>query len=114
MVKQVIIVRGDLKLGKGKIAAQACHASLGAYRKAKNHNKDVVREWENEGEKKVVLSGTLEELMEFKRWADDNKVLSYLVKDAGYTQVEPGTITALGLGPDSEEKLKPTEKLKLL
>ncbi len=114
MVKQVILVRGDLGMGKGKIGAQVAHASLGAYRKAKRLHPSKVAEWEREGGKKIVLRATLEELMKFKRWADSEGVVSFLVRDAGHTQVEPGTVTALGLGPDDEEKLKPTERLKLL
>jgi len=114
MVKQVIIVRKDVEMGKGKIGAQVAHASLGAYRKAKKLDARVVGEWEREGGKKIVLKGTLEEIMAFKQWADAEGVASYLVQDAGHTQVEPGTVTALGLGPDSDGKLKPTEKLKLL
>jgi PTH2 family peptidyl-tRNA hydrolase len=114
MVKQVIIVRKDVEMGKGKVGAQVAHASLGAYRKAKKRNAKHVAEWEREGGTKIVLRATLDELMEFKEWADQVGVASYLVKDAGHTQVEPGTITALGLGPDDDEKLKPTERLKLL
>ncbi|MBR9680837.1 MAG: peptidyl-tRNA hydrolase [Candidatus Altiarchaeota archaeon] len=114
MVKQVIIVRNDLKMGKGKIAAQACHASLGVYKKVKKQDKKLIGVWETFGEKKVVLSANLEELMEFKKWADGAKIPSYMVKDAGHTQLKPGTITALGIGPDSDEKLEPTERLKLL
>jgi PTH2 family peptidyl-tRNA hydrolase len=114
MVKQVILVRKDVAMGKGKVAAQVAHASLGAYRKAKKLEPKKVADWEREGGKKVVLRASLDELMEFRQWADGAGVASYLVKDAGHTQVEPGTVTALGLGPDTEEKLKPTEKLKLL
>ena len=114
MVKQVIIVRGDLGMGRGKAAAQVGHASLGAYKKAKKNSPDVVATWEGGGEKKVVLRGTLKEILEFKGWADGADVTSYMVKDAGLTQLEPGTVTALALGPDTDEKLAPTEKLKLL
>ena len=114
MVKQVVLVRGDLGMGRGKVAAQAAHASLGAYRKAKKKTPDVVAEWEKGGGKKIVLKAVLKKIMEFREWADREGVVSYLVKDAGYTQVEPGTVTALGLGPDTEERLRPTEELKLL
>jgi PTH2 family peptidyl-tRNA hydrolase len=48
-MKQVIVVRADLGMSKGKLAAQACHASLGAYKKA---NERIIREWELEGGKK--------------------------------------------------------------
>ena len=29
-MKQVMVVRTDIKMGKGKIAAQCCHAAIGA------------------------------------------------------------------------------------
>ena len=32
-MKQVMVVRTDLKMGKGKIAAQCCHGSIGAIKK---------------------------------------------------------------------------------
>ena len=60
--KQVIVVRADLKLGKGKLAAQVAHASLEAYKKA---DKNDVSEWEEAGVKKVVLkANSLSELMD--------------------------------------------------
>ena len=52
MYKQVILVRQDLKLPKGKLAAQAAHASLEA---AFNSDKEIVKEWRDEGAEKVVL-----------------------------------------------------------
>jgi len=59
--KQVIVVRADLKMGKGKMAAQAAHASLEAYKSADRH---AVSEWESSGVKKVVLKvDSLQELM---------------------------------------------------
>ena len=51
-MKQVMVMRADLKMSKGKLAAQACHASLGAYKKA---DERTIREWELEGGKKVVV-----------------------------------------------------------
>ena len=51
-MKQVILVRMDLKLPKGKLAAQCCHASVEA---VLNSSKKKVDEWRSEGQKKVVL-----------------------------------------------------------
>ena len=44
-MKQVMIVRTDLKMGKGKIAAQCCHGSIGSYKKA---SPEKIRKWESE------------------------------------------------------------------
>ncbi|MBI5158672.1 peptidyl-tRNA hydrolase [Candidatus Micrarchaeota archaeon] len=114
-VKQVIVVRKDLKIGKGKLAAHAAHASLEAYKKAKAKDEAAVEEWEAGGCKKIVVSVENEkELVElFERVKKE--IPSALIKDAGHTQIEPGTITALGIGPWKEGKINEyTGKLKLL
>lgn len=113
MHKQVIVVRKDLKMSPGKVAAQCCHASLGAYRRA---GKTDLTKWLLSGEKKVVvLCENLEELKELLKKAKSLKITHYLVQDAGMTELEPGTITCLGVGPDSEETIdKVTGSLKLL
>ncbi len=51
-MKQVIVMRADLGMSKGKLAAQACHASLGAYKKADGR---IIREWEFQGGKKLLF-----------------------------------------------------------
>ncbi|RLJ06151.1 MAG: peptidyl-tRNA hydrolase, partial [Candidatus Aenigmatarchaeota archaeon] len=51
-MKQVILVRKDLKISKGKIAAQVANASLGAYKKTE---KKIREKWEKEGSKKIIL-----------------------------------------------------------
>ena len=73
-MKQVMIVRRDLKMGKGKIAAQCCHGAIGAYKKSPA---DKIRKWENEAYAKVVLKvETLEELTELKKLADEKGLSS--------------------------------------
>ena len=112
-MKQVLIVRNDLKMGKGKIAAQSAHASVEAADRVSKAKKDA---WKAEGMKKVVVKvSSLEELKALKKKADSLNIKSALISDAGRTQLEPGTITVLGLGPDDDEKIdKITGKLKLL
>ena len=113
MFKQVIVVRKDLKMGIGKLCTQCCHASLGAVKKA---NEDVVKKWEKEGGKKVVLKvknlGQLKRIYEKCKKA---KIPCFLVRDAGLTQLRRGSITTLGIGPAKEEIIdRITGKLKLL
>ncbi|BAM70797.1 MULTISPECIES: aminoacyl-tRNA hydrolase [unclassified Methanothermobacter] len=112
-MKQVIIVRSDLKMGKGKIAAQACHASIGSFKRTEE---DKIRKWELEGSKKVIVSvNSLDELLEIYRAVKEAGISNYLVRDAGHTQIPAGTITCLGVGPDDDEKIdKITGDLKLL
>jgi peptidyl-tRNA hydrolase, PTH2 family len=114
-LKQAIVVRGDLDMGKGKIAAQVSHASLSAFRKSELADKFTARKWEAEGQKKVVLKvGSESELLalyeQMKR-----EIPCALIRDAGHTQVEPGTATCFGAGPAEESKIdKFTKELKLL
>jgi PTH2 family peptidyl-tRNA hydrolase len=112
-VKQAIIIRDDLKLSKGKTAAQACHACLGAYKKAK---KTARIKWELEGTKKVILKcSNLTELKALHKKAKGLKIAAALITDAGRTEIPAGTITALGLGPAKDELIdKVTGSLKLL
>lgn len=112
MLKQAIILRKDLKMGFGKAVAQACHASLEAYRTTGWIDK---RKWIKEGAKKIVLKvNSEEELIELYHKAVKMGLPAALIKDAGLTQLPPGTITALAIGPAEEEKIdKITGKLKL-
>jgi PTH2 family peptidyl-tRNA hydrolase len=111
--KQAIIVREDLKLSKGKIAVQVAHAAIEAYERADEKIKEA---WRSEGQKKVVLKvSSLSELLELKAKAERLGFACALIADAGLTEVPPGTITALGIGPDKAERLDAlTGNLKLL
>ena len=113
MYKQVIAVRSDLKLPKGKLAAQVAHASLSSFNISPEKQRQL---WEEGGQKKVVVKvQTLAELMELHKKAKAAKLPCALVKDAGLTQREPGTVTCLGIGPAKENEIdKITGKLKLL
>ena len=112
-MKQAMIVRTDLKMGKGKIAAQCCHGAIGAYKKSPQ---DKIRKWENEAYAKVVLKvKTKEELLELKKLADRKGISNYLVVDAGRTQIPTSSVTVLALGPDGDEIIdEVTGDLKLL
>lgn len=112
-MKQVMVVRTDLKMGKGKIAAQCCHGSIGAYKRA-SVNKII--KWEKEAYAKVVLKvDSLEELLELKAQAIEKNISNYLVIDAGRTQIPSSSVTVLALGPDEDEIIdEVTGELKLL
>lgn len=112
----MIVVRKDLKMGIGKIAAQVAHASLLAAEKSKSMNKESFIRWFNEGQAKIVLKvNSLEELLLIKEKAEALRLPVELVQDKGLTQLEEGTITCLGIGPADEEMIdKITRNLKLL
>lgn len=111
--KQVILIRADLKLPKGKLAAQCAHASVEAVLKS---NPKTVKEWRNEGMAKIVLKVKDEkELIKYFLQAKDDDLTAALITDAGRTVVAPGTKTGVAIGPDEEDKIdKITEKLPLL
>lgn len=113
MLKQVILIRTDLKMDKGKIATQSAHASIASFLKS---DKTEREKWLNQGMKKVVLKVSNEkELKRFYQLAKKEKLPSVLITDAGLTQIKPGSITALGIGPVEDKKInKITGKLKLL
>ncbi len=100
--KQAIIVREDIGMSRGKMVAQACHASLGVYRKTPETQR---QRWEEQGAKKIVLEAGDTDLIEIHEQAKSNGVPSYLVQDAGMTELEPGTKTAVGIGPAEEDKI---------
>lgn len=114
--KQAIVIRSDLAMGKGKMAAQASHASLTAYNLVRKKYPEIAEKWEREGQKKVVLKVKDEsELMEFLRSAVDADIPCELIRDAGHTQIDPGTITCFGAGPWDEKEIDNVlGKLKLL
>ena len=111
--KQVILARDDLRLPKGKLAAQCSHASVDAVIKSGGK---MVELWKKEGGKKVVLKVADEkELFKYMSMLENEGIKVALIRDAGLTVVEPGTVTCLGVGPDNEEKIdKITGKLKMV
>lgn len=113
MYKQAMVVRKDLGMSVGKISAQVSHASLEAYKKAAPETKKA---WELGGQKKIVLKvGSEKELLEYFEKCRDAGLKPALVRDAGHTQLEPGTVTCFGVGPAEENKIDSIlGKLKLL
>ncbi len=111
--KQAIVVRTDLKMGKGKLAAQVAHASVGALKKA---DKRTIAKWEREGGKKVVLKvRSSKKLKALYYKAAKERLPCFLVSDAGLTQLRAGVVTALGIGPAESDRIdKITKSLKLL
>ena len=125
--KQVIVVRKDLNMRKGKIAAQASHASLGAilnygsytneYQYTLDIHNDAVHEWlEGRFTKVCVSVDSEQELLDIYDIALHNNVNVKLIKDAGLTEFNGvPTLTCLAIGPDYPERIDPiTNHLKLL
>ncbi|MEM0214976.1 MAG: peptidyl-tRNA hydrolase Pth2 [Archaeoglobaceae archaeon] len=111
--KQVIVVRDDLELSRGKLAVQVAHASILGFLKS---DKEKRERWLREGQKKIVLRvRNLEELLAVRDKAEMERIPTAIVEDAGLTEIPPGTITAVVLGPDEAKKIdKITGSLPLL
>jgi PTH2 family peptidyl-tRNA hydrolase len=97
VMKQVIVLRTDLHMSTGKLTVQACHASVAAVLRAKT---DDVEHWNGEGQTKIALAVvSLAELEGLKNRCEALGILHALISDAGRTELVPGTITALAIGP---------------
>ena len=96
--KQIIIVRTDLKMGKGKTAAQVAHAAILACNETRIANSNWLKEWELSGSPKIILKiNDLDELLLLKTKIEKIKLPVVYVQDKGLTQLEPGTITCIGM-----------------
>lgn len=104
--KQVIAIRSDLKMSKGKIAAQAGHAAVSASEEARKKHRAWWKAWMEEGQCKVAVKVESEkELLELEKQARKLTLPCALITDRGLTEVPPGTTTCLGIGPAPTEKI---------
>ena len=114
-IKQVIVIRTDLDMGKGKIAAQVGHACVLGAEHVRKSNPEWFSEWWAGQEKIVLKVANLKELEQVKQVAIEFAGPWAEVTDAGHTQIAPGTTTCISIGPAPEEKIdKITGDLKLL
>ncbi|XP_004307859.1 PREDICTED: peptidyl-tRNA hydrolase 2, mitochondrial [Fragaria vesca subsp. vesca] len=99
--KMVLVVRNDLKMGKGKIAAQCSHATLGLYKKLLRRAPKSLNRWEMCGQPKVVLKvETEEEMLVLQDRAKSLNLPNHITIDAGKTQIAPNSRTVMAiLGP---------------
>lgn len=127
--KQIIVIRKDLNMSPGKLAAQVSHASLGCITNLMKKeicedsidyilnvsNNKALEEWISGRFTKVILYVKSEQaLLNLKEKADQNNIINCLIKDAGFTEFDKPTYTCLGLGPDYPINLdKITKKLQL-
>jgi PTH2 family peptidyl-tRNA hydrolase len=103
MHKQAILVRKDLKMPKGKLAAQVAHASVEAVLSSNDFN---LEQWKGDHSKKVVLKvKDKKELLQYIRKAKKKNLNTSLIKDAGHTFFKFPTITCAAIGPDKEENI---------
>ncbi|KAJ2490016.1 hypothetical protein IWW37_003491 [Coemansia sp. RSA 2050] len=98
--KLVLIIRTDLGMSKGKIAAQCSHATLGCYKRALKQAPAMLKAWEFTGQAKVTLKcSSEEELVDLQKKAQAAGLVAQSICDAGRTQIAAGSRTVLGIGP---------------
>jgi PTH2 family peptidyl-tRNA hydrolase len=114
--KMVIVIRRDIKMSPGKMAVQVAHAAVNCALSCRKNNDKWFKAWYREGQKKVVVkASSLSQLHQLKAISEGLGLETSLVQDAGRTEVEPGTVTCLGVGPGpSPEVNKVTGSLPLL
>ena len=114
-IKLVLVVNNDLKMGKGKIAAQAGHAAVSATLRAGNDSPSILDSWLKSGQKKICLKTTYEELLDLATKARSEGIQVVTINDAGKTQIPNGSLTVIAFGPAEEKQLEAlTGHLKLL
>lgn len=102
----VLVVRKDLGMKQGKIAAQCAHAAVGIYAKLNRTQSDRLRAWELQGQPKVcVKADSLDELSQLDASARSLRLPTFVVQDAGRTQIDPGSSTVLAVGPGPKHKV---------
>ncbi len=107
-----IVVRNDLKMSCGKIAAQVAHSAVECYKSSSVYKR---RAWTSEGQKKIVLTANLDEIKSIIKKCKKLGMNVAPIHDAGMTEVPVGTLTCIGIGPDKDEKInKITGSLPLL
>ncbi|KAK6183741.1 hypothetical protein SNE40_002459 [Patella caerulea] len=98
--KMVLVVRNDLKMGKGKAAAQCAHAAVGCCENALQNNREALAYWRSHGQPKVVVKVEDEaSLKALSKKAESAGLTCCVIADAGRTQIAPGSKTVLGIGP---------------
>ncbi|XP_015675355.1 probable peptidyl-tRNA hydrolase 2 [Protobothrops mucrosquamatus] len=115
--KMVFVVNMELSMGTGKIAAQVGHAAIGLFQLVheKPSQRDMINRWDEHGAKKVVLQGVnTDQLLELHALALSLELPTYLVQDAGRTQVPAGSQTVLAIMGEEELVNQVTGQLKLL
>ena len=115
-IKQVIVVRNDIKMSRGKIAVQVAHAAVSSFYNTLLEKREIALKWLDEGQPKIVVKvNDLRELKSIMKEVEDRGIVTVLIRDAGYTELEPGTVTCLGIGPDYSDLIdEVTGELPLL
>ncbi|KAF7817114.1 peptidyl-tRNA hydrolase 2, mitochondrial isoform X1 [Senna tora] len=115
-LKMVLVVRQDLKMKSGKIASQCAHAATGMYAELMQSHRSLLRQWEQCGQPKIVVTcKNQQEMNKLMETAESIGLPTFVVADAGRTQVMAGSKTVLAVGPGPKASVDSvTGKLALL
>lgn len=115
-LKMVFVVNHELKMGKGKIAAQVAHAAVKATLSCGERDPALLDAWFKTGQKKICVKGESAQHLESLSLEGNNRgIMANKIHDAGHTQIPAGSFTVLALGPCSDEEVESiTGDLKLL
>jgi PTH2 family peptidyl-tRNA hydrolase len=89
-------------MSQGKMAVQVAHAAVSCAQKTSAKKPSVLRDWMQQGQKKVVVKAAEQDLYSLEKKAKSQGIITSIINDAGLTELEPGTTTAVALGPDKE------------
>jgi PTH2 family peptidyl-tRNA hydrolase len=108
-LKQAIIVRTDFGMGKGKIAGQVAHPAVEAAESIRRYCPEWYYSWLSDDilDKIILKVDNEAKLQALSRDAFAQGINPAKIYDAGKTQLEPSTFTALGIGPAPEYKIDP-------
>ncbi|XP_065852627.1 uncharacterized protein [Euphorbia lathyris] len=113
--KMILVVRNDLKMGKGKISAQCSHATLGLYKKLLHRAPKALNRWEMCAQPKVVVKIESEDdMLVLQERAKSLKLPTHITIDAGRTQIAPNSRTVMAILGPVEVVDEVTGGLKLL
>ncbi|XP_017890733.1 peptidyl-tRNA hydrolase 2, mitochondrial-like [Ceratina calcarata] len=111
--KLILVIRTDLKMGKGKVAAQCAHAAVAAYKAVTKYPK-VLQAWEECGQAKITLKVDSENaLVEIARQARTVGLLANTIQDAGRTQIKSGSKTVCAIGPGPADLIDQVTELSI-
>ena len=115
-LKMVFVVNHELKMGKGKIAAQVAHAAVKATLACGERDPALLDAWFKTGQKKICVKGdSAQHLEQLSIDAKKNGLLANKIHDAGHTQIPAGSFSVLAIGPCRDEDIETvTGDLKLL
>ncbi|CAF4292835.1 unnamed protein product [Rotaria sp. Silwood2] len=114
--KMLFIVNGSLRMSSGKMAAQVGHCAIDLYQKLIEKRAKSLNYWHEYGETKIVVRGkSTEELLDIESRARANSsITTSIIKDAGRTEIESGSITCVGLFGTNEQLNPITGHLRLM